>query len=85
MKKKMSRVDLEKHIENLSKEPEITSSQLRDCIETLIKINRNIQQHPDDEKYKQIKISNQNFNRNVWKFDGAREFLIGSGLCLCLC
>lgn len=83
MKKKMDRVNLEKHIENLSKEPEITSSQLRDCIETLIKINRNLQQHPNDEKYKQIKISNQNFNRNVWRFDGAREFLIGSGLCLC--
>jgi UBX domain-containing protein 6 len=49
------------------------------CIEILIKYLNNIIQHPTEEKYKKIRMSNKVFCERVKDVEGAMEFLTAAG------
>ena len=49
------------------------------CIEILIKYLTNIIQHPTEEKYKKIRMSNKVFCDKVKEVEGALEFLSAAG------
>lgn len=49
------------------------------CIETLAKYIENIVTHPEDEKYRKIRLSNRIFGERVRPVEGGYEFLIGAG------
>ncbi|KAJ6641194.1 UBX domain-containing protein 6 [Pseudolycoriella hygida] len=49
------------------------------CIETLTKYLENITNHPNDEKYRKIRMTNRIFAEKVKIVEGGREFLIGAG------
>lgn len=49
------------------------------CIETLKKYLENIIQHPDEEKYRKIRMSNRIFADKVAPCEGALDFLLGAG------
>lgn len=49
------------------------------CIETLTKYLENIINHPDDEKYRKIRMSNRIFDDKIKPVEGGCEFLIGAG------
>lgn len=49
------------------------------CIDTLKKYLENIIQHPDEEKYRKIRMSNRVFSEKVQPVEGALDFLIGAG------
>jgi len=48
-------------------------------LSTLRKIFNNIVQHPNDEKYRQIKLSNKTFSCKVWKYPVCKELMKMSG------
>lgn len=49
------------------------------CIDTLKKYVENIIQHPDEEKYRKIRMSNRIFCDKVQPVEGAMDFLLGAG------
>ncbi|CAH2986918.1 unnamed protein product [Chilo suppressalis] len=49
------------------------------CVETLCKYLENIIQHPDEEKYQKIRMSNRAFCERVQPIEGAMELLIAAG------
>jgi UBX domain-containing protein 6 len=49
------------------------------CVETLIKYLENIVNHPDEEKYRKIRMSNRIFSEKVKPVEGALEFLTAAG------
>lgn len=49
------------------------------CVETLKKYVENIIQHPDEEKYRKIRMSNRIFCEKVGPVEGALDFLLGAG------
>lgn len=49
------------------------------CIDTLCTYLQNIILHPDEEKYKKIRILNKVFQERVSKIIGASEFLEAAG------
>ena len=52
---------------------------LEATLSTLRKIFDNIIQHPNDEKYRQIELSNKTFSSKVWKYPACQELLKMSG------
>ena len=46
---------------------------------TLRKIFDNIIQHPDDDKYRQIKLANKRFNSEVWQYPAGEKLMKTSG------
>lgn len=49
------------------------------CIETLTKYLQNILHHPDEEKYRKIRMSNRIFCEKVRDIEGAMDFLLAAG------
>lgn len=56
-----------------------TKEKANGCIETLKKYLENIIQHPDEEKYRKIRMSNRIFCEKVQPIEGALDFLLGAG------
>ena len=48
-------------------------------LSTLKMIFNNIIQHPNDEKYRQIKLANKRFDSTVLKYPGSKELMKISG------
>lgn len=53
--------------------------QLKVGIETLSKYLNNIVEHPEEEKYQKIRISNRNFQERVLNLEGGLDFLLAAG------
>lgn len=49
------------------------------CVETLIRYVENIINHPDEEKYRKIRMSNRIFTEKVETVEGAYDFLTSVG------
>ncbi|XP_055677517.1 UBX domain-containing protein 6 [Lutzomyia longipalpis] len=49
------------------------------CVETLTKYLENIINHPDEEKYRKIRMSNRIFSEKVRNVEGSMEFLFAAG------
>lgn len=56
-----------------------TKEKATGCIDTLKKYVENIIQHPDEEKYRKIRMSNRIFGEKVQPVEGALDFLLGAG------
>ena len=52
---------------------------LEATISTLRKIFDNIIQHPNDDKYRQIKLANKTFSSKVWRYPACEKFMKMSG------
>lgn len=75
--------------EQLEQEPGLTScliihncnikDRVESCIETLIRYLENIIAHPDEEKYRKIRMSNRIFVEKVRDVEGSAEFLAAAG------
>jgi len=53
-----------------------------DCRETLTTLKdyfKNILQHPNDDKYRQIKLANKTFSSKVWRYPACEELMKMSG------
>ena len=48
-------------------------------LSTLRRIFDNIIQHPNDDKYREIKLTNETFNSKVWQYPAAQELMKMSG------
>lgn len=57
----------------------LPSKERRQCIETLIKIFKNVHQNPQEPKYRSLKLSNQRFCSDVWNHDGGRAVMEAAG------
>lgn len=53
--------------------------QAEECIQTLSKYLENIINHPDEEKYFKIRMSNRIFSEKVRYIEGALDFLLAAG------
>jgi len=51
-------------------------------LSTLRRIFDDIIQHPNDDKYRQLGISNKTFISKVWRHDGSGELMLMSGWAL---
>ncbi|BET00799.1 UBX domain-containing protein [Nesidiocoris tenuis] len=49
------------------------------CVDTLCTYLNNIVQHPDEEKYRKIRLSNKVFQDKVAKIEGSMQFLEAAG------
>lgn len=49
------------------------------CVETIIKYLKNILDHPSEEKYQKIRLSNKIFQERVSTIEGSMEFLRAAG------
>ncbi|XP_055919732.1 UBX domain-containing protein 6 [Eupeodes corollae] len=56
-----------------------TKEKAEDCVATLSKYIENLINHPDEEKYCKIRMSNRIFCEKVRYVEGALDFLIGAG------
>uniref|UniRef100_U5EUD8 Putative ubiquitin regulatory protein n=1 Tax=Corethrella appendiculata TaxID=1370023 RepID=U5EUD8_9DIPT len=56
-----------------------TKEKAEQCVETMIKYLENIQNNPNEEKYKKIRMSNRIFCDKVRNVEGAMEFLAAAG------
>ncbi|XP_036331106.1 UBX domain-containing protein 6 [Rhagoletis pomonella] len=56
-----------------------TREKADDCIQTLSKYLENIHNHPDEEKYYKIRMSNKIFSEKVRYVEGALDFLMAAG------
>lgn len=75
--------------EQLEQEPGLTScliihncnirDKIEPCVETLIRYVENIINHPDEEKYRKIRMSNRIFTEKVEPVEGAFDFLLSIG------
>ena len=52
---------------------------LETTLSTLRKIFDNIIQHPNDDKYRQIKLANKTFSSKVWRYPACEELMKMSG------
>ena len=52
---------------------------LKATLSTLVKIFDNIAQHPNDDKYRQIKLANKRFSNKVWRHRVCEELMKMSG------
>jgi len=52
---------------------------LEATLTTLMKIFDNIIQHPNDDKYRQIKLANKTFSSKVWRYPACEELMKMSG------
>ncbi|CAI2373242.1 unnamed protein product [Moneuplotes crassus] len=80
--KEIDEFDLKKH--RLSEilgslESELTDSDFRTCVKKLKVILMNINDHPDEKKYRRIKLDNKKFHQTVGRHDKAIEFLLSIG------
>lgn len=57
----------------------LPTKERRQCVETLIRIFRNVEQNPEEEKYRRLKTTNKTFNGDVWRHDAAQELLLLTG------
>ena len=48
-------------------------------LSTLREIFHNITQHPNDDNYRQIEITDHIFSNKVWKYPTGRELMMMSG------
>ena len=48
-------------------------------LSVLKKIFNNIVQHPDEDKYRQIKLTNEVFSNKVWQYPAGEELMKMSG------
>ena len=46
-----------------------------DTLSLLRTIFNNVIQHPNDDKYRKIKLANKAFNSNVWKYPDSEELM----------
>ncbi|XP_053967378.1 UBX domain-containing protein 6 [Anastrepha ludens] len=56
-----------------------TREKADDCIQTITKYLENIHNHPDEEKYYKIRMSNKIFSEKVRYVEGALDFLLAAG------
>lgn len=56
-----------------------TKEKAEQCIEMLTKYLENIINHPDEEKYRKIRMSNRIFAEKIQPVEGGCEFLLGAG------
>uniref|UniRef100_A0A1B0FQG8 UBX domain-containing protein n=2 Tax=Glossina morsitans morsitans TaxID=37546 RepID=A0A1B0FQG8_GLOMM len=56
-----------------------TKEKAEECVKTLIKYLENIINHPEEEKYLKIRMSNRIFSEKVRYIEGALDFLIAAG------
>uniref|UniRef100_A0A336M5Y8 CSON009594 protein n=1 Tax=Culicoides sonorensis TaxID=179676 RepID=A0A336M5Y8_CULSO len=56
-----------------------TKDKIETCVETLIRYIENIINHPDEEKYRKIRMSNRIFQEKVEHVEGALDFLRAIG------
>lgn len=56
-----------------------TKDKIEPCVETLIRYVENIINHPDEEKYRKIRMSNRIFTEKVEAVAGAFDFLFAIG------
>lgn len=77
-------------LKQIVEEPEMTSAlmihtlnkdkeKVKICIETLVKILGNIEAHPDEEKYRKIRLSTKAFSEKIGPLKGSDEFLQAVG------
>jgi len=57
----------------------LTPEDLEATLSTLRKIFDNIIQHPNDDKYRQIKLANKTFSSKVWRYPACEELMKMSG------
>ena len=57
----------------------LKSEDLRATLSTLSKIFDNAVQHPNDDKYRQIKLTNKKFSNEVWRYPACEELMKMSG------
>ena len=57
----------------------VSPEDLEATLSTLRKIFNNIIQHPNDDKYRQIKLANKTFNSKVWRYPACEELMKMSG------
>jgi len=57
----------------------LASEDLKATLSTLRKIFDNIIQHPNDDKYRQIKLANKTFSSKVWRYPACEELMKMSG------
>ena len=57
----------------------LTPKYLEATLSTLRKIFDNIIQHPNDDKYCQIKLANKTFSSKVWRYPACEELMKMSG------
>lgn len=58
---------------------DLSTKDKRACIELLIRIFRNVVSHPDDSKYRTLKITNKTFNGDVWQHEAGRMVMKAAG------
>lgn len=72
------RQDIQSSLDGLQRETK-SSKELRDAVETLIKINRNALPDSAPDSVRRIRIGNSTFHNAVWRYDNARKILLMSG------
>ena len=63
-------------VESLDKS---TQKDRETTLSTLKKIFDNVIQHPNDDKYRQIKLTNKKFSSQVWRFPAAVDVMKMAG------
>ncbi|KAL7635940.1 UNVERIFIED_CONTAM: hypothetical protein RMT77_013757 [Armadillidium vulgare] len=58
---------------------QLTTKDKKLCLETLIKIFRNVVSNPNEVKYRSLKLSNKRFISEVWQHEGAQVIMVASG------
>lgn len=58
---------------------ELNTKDKRACIETLIRIFRNVVQKPEEPKYRTLKITNKVFHGDVWRHEAGRALMEAAG------
>ncbi|KAG7170386.1 putative PUB domain-containing protein [Homarus americanus] len=58
---------------------DLPSKDRRACLEVLIRIFRNVVNHPDESKYRILKITNKTFNNDVWRHEPGRLVMVAAG------
>lgn len=77
----------------LAEEPEMASAlmihtlnkdkeKVKVCVDTLVKYLDNVLQHPGEEKFRKIRISNKAFSERIAPLKGTEEFLQAAGFVL---
>ena len=57
----------------------LSPEDLKATLSTMVKIFDNIAQHPNDDKYRQIKLANKTFSNKVWRHHACEELMKMSG------
>jgi len=57
----------------------LSPEDLQATLSTLKKIFDNIIQHPNDDKYRQIKLANKTFSSKLWRYPSCEELMKMSG------